>query len=859
MNSPSSRPPIPNQSAGEHDPDLSRFVLQYEDLEFGELQGTGGSGEVYDGFYTPKGEHVAIKKLHMVKTDTQSEILYKREVDCLAKLHHPFLLPFIGYTTKPPYCIVTKFMANDSLYAALHNDTKNLNLNPTEITFIAYGIAAGMAYLHSQKMIHRDLKTQNVLLDERKYPIICDFGSSREKDILMTGTIGTPNYMAPEFLKTEPYDEKVDVYAFGMILWELLTHEVPFFGLDSTQIIYHVVVLHSQPDIPEDAPHRLQETIKACLSINPTERPSFEELKKAFERGHLYFQDYNKNIFQDLVASVIHRPPPKPKDLYKKNKMTNNSANNFFPLPQQTSTTPPPFPKVYVQRRSSLQFDKTKFDSASRAMTVRPSMLPSSIGQYGKTYLEMLNTHPQQIPMILDFFENHAESVELALLKLWEPFLIFIKSVTDPEILTRTQMLLNRFAQNRDLLYTIEDVQDLHKYICPSTLELFLYVVKFVQDKIDLYCIDALINLCPDEECGEQAIILLCKIVLSSPHSIQNMRIILFFQSNVCNYAEMNGGHLMLLTVVQCDVCSNDMIKSFAASSIVPNIIAAYQALFIMERDKPSLFELDAVLKHVTSDDEPLRVEALEFLRRYAKNAEREPLIKMVDALLTAATHYSSEQAVLLLCRIANSDFNRYRAILQPLAVPRFMKCIDAQTPMFLKMFLTLFKHERARVFFMTQSDTPNFLNNSMRFGGIEEFLAVCWVIWLAADLNAEFSAKICKNGLVQKICEKVPKFKEQSILILVLSPIVKVAKYNYVPEFSIVIQYLIYLILHRHKSSLHCIRALTAISQQPEAHPTLLKENIISVLKGYTDNGEADSHKHKLLNNLKKGGLYQC
>ena len=236
----------------------SKFVLNHKDLQVIKVIGSGAFGEVSVGIYLPTETKVAIKKLHILESNERNEELYIREVECLSSLKHKFLLPFIGFTESYPYCIVTKYISGGTLYSAIHNDDceeqkkKPKKLNPTELNIIAYGIANGMKYLHKKKIIHRDLKTQNILLDKNKKPVICDFGSSRRMEMKKTMTItsvGTSNYMAPEFFEGE-YDEKVDVYAYAMMIWEMLTKEIPFDGYGDAQVLYMVKFKNQRPTIP---------------------------------------------------------------------------------------------------------------------------------------------------------------------------------------------------------------------------------------------------------------------------------------------------------------------------------------------------------------------------------------------------------------------------------------------------------------------------------------------------------------------------------------------------------------------------------------------------------------------------------
>jgi serine/threonine protein kinase len=289
---------------------LSQFHLRYTDLKLERSIGAGSYGEVWVGRTLNSNHNVAIKKLHRADADSTSLEMYCREVESLSSATHPFILPFIGFTTQSPFCIVTKFIPNDSLFNALHEDPKSLQLTPLDLSVIAYGIADGMSYLHSISFIHRDMKSENILLDENKLPVICDFGSSRRvnpQEALKTGEIGTPNYMAPEFIRAEAYTQKVDVYSYGMILWEMLTRTTPFSGMVHSQVIFQVIVKQARPEIPAGTPDALSSLIQSCWAADPGSRPEFSAIARAWKSGAVAFPGCDAKSFQ---SRVLTKPVP---------------------------------------------------------------------------------------------------------------------------------------------------------------------------------------------------------------------------------------------------------------------------------------------------------------------------------------------------------------------------------------------------------------------------------------------------------------------------------------------------------------------------------------------------------------------
>jgi serine/threonine protein kinase len=127
--------------------------------------------------------------------------------------------------------MITEFVNKGSLFEMLHQ--KKYLLEDDRIIKIAKQIAMALQYLHKKKILHCDLKSQNILLNDDWTVKICDFGLARYKEKFQKdnhGKIGTPHWMAPEILRGEKYEEAADVYSFGVILWEMMTGEIPYMG-----------------------------------------------------------------------------------------------------------------------------------------------------------------------------------------------------------------------------------------------------------------------------------------------------------------------------------------------------------------------------------------------------------------------------------------------------------------------------------------------------------------------------------------------------------------------------------------------------------------------------------------------------
>ena len=151
---------------------------------------------------------------------------------------------------------------------------------------MAVGAATGIAYLHSQQpvILHRDLKSMNLLVSDSFVIKVCDFGLSRSK--IVTGImtrIGTVQWAAPEILREEEYNEKCDVYSFAIVLWELWSHSIPFQGLTPYQIAMDVARKKRRPPLSSSCPKPLSALIRSCWDDNPKMRPEMPAVVRALE------------------------------------------------------------------------------------------------------------------------------------------------------------------------------------------------------------------------------------------------------------------------------------------------------------------------------------------------------------------------------------------------------------------------------------------------------------------------------------------------------------------------------------------------------------------------------------------------
>lgn len=279
--------------------------VSIQDFQISIPTGSGVSATVFHAINKITKEEAAVKEFKWPQMFGSRLQSFQREVAVLANVNHPCLLKLIGATGTPPFCIITEWMPNGSLYQALH---ENRMPDPTMRSIAAFDIARGMQYLHAHQIVHRDLKSLNVLLDSNYHIRICDFGFSRHasNEQQMTSNIGTPHWMAPEILDvTHNYTSKVDVYAYGIVLWELVTSLTPYSGIDTRAIISEVRTKDIRPILPTSdvLNPSLRDLITQCWDRNPDVRPSFDEIVRRFEDDHVRLNGTDEAVFAEYIKN----------------------------------------------------------------------------------------------------------------------------------------------------------------------------------------------------------------------------------------------------------------------------------------------------------------------------------------------------------------------------------------------------------------------------------------------------------------------------------------------------------------------------------------------------------------------------
>ncbi|KAH0787311.1 TKL family protein kinase [Histomonas meleagridis] len=254
----------------------------------------GGYGIIDKGIIKITSQYVAMKR---ARTNEAYESL-KEEFKLLCKCTHPAIQSIIGFYDTGNYndsVLITPFQEHGSLRDVIYQKPEEWNIE-TKIISI-FGIASGMQYLHSIGICHRDLKVDNILINDKFYPIISDFGISRviPTNEYMSTHVGTLYYIAPEIIQGNDYTKEVDVYSFGLLANEIFTGEIPYKKLNASDIIENKKN-GTLPEIAKDIPEFLEKLIQACLSQEPTKRPTFKKIVKKIKSHYDDIVDNTKDI-----------------------------------------------------------------------------------------------------------------------------------------------------------------------------------------------------------------------------------------------------------------------------------------------------------------------------------------------------------------------------------------------------------------------------------------------------------------------------------------------------------------------------------------------------------------------------------
>uniref|UniRef100_A0A8C8YIX1 Tyrosine-protein kinase n=1 Tax=Prolemur simus TaxID=1328070 RepID=A0A8C8YIX1_PROSS len=361
-----------------------KWEMERTDITMKHKLGGGQYGEVYVGVWKKYSLTVAVKTL---KEDTMEVEEFLKEAAVMKEIKHPNLVQLLGVCTlEPPFYIVTEYMPYGNLLDYLRECNRE-EVTAVVLLYMATQISSAMEYLEKKNFIHRDLAARNCLVGENHVVKVADFGLSR----LMTGDTYTAHagakfpikWTAPESLAYNTFSIKSDVWAFGVLLWEIATYGMsPYPGIDLSQV-YDLLEKGYRMEQPEGCPPKVYELMRACWKWSPADRPSFAETHQAFETM-FHDSSISEEVAEELgraassssVVPYLPRLPTLPsktrtlkKQLENKENIegvpdaTENSASNSAPgfiRSAQASSGSPALPRKQRDKSPSSLLEDAK-------------------------------------------------------------------------------------------------------------------------------------------------------------------------------------------------------------------------------------------------------------------------------------------------------------------------------------------------------------------------------------------------------------------------------------------------------------------------------------------------------------------
>ena len=363
-----------------------KFFADFVDLDDYEKVELIKKGQMYSEHEVRKKKtgQLYLAKISNIKIEKLSRdelIRLSREANIMMQIIHPSIVKFLGYSptdfsNKRRPVLITELTKKGTLSQVLKEHRK---LDSTSRLIIMYGISSGMSYLHSHKILHRNLNPDSIYVDEYLHPKIGNFELSSRIHTLesmtfqsISGLKGRPSYSSPEILQRNQYSESGDVYSFGMLVYELITGEIPFKGNDSINYIMDEVIMKSKrPEINDEVEECYRELIEICWSQEPSDRPTFSEITSILKNDERFIKDdvdkdkyhiYVKYIEESNIEFYSNIRAVELEELIKSKKQTNGNTNETLQTTNNTDSNSDPETKESTSKNFEMKI-KTNAES----------------------------------------------------------------------------------------------------------------------------------------------------------------------------------------------------------------------------------------------------------------------------------------------------------------------------------------------------------------------------------------------------------------------------------------------------------------------------------------------------------------
>ncbi len=298
-----------------------------KDFEIIKELGCGSFGRVF------LARHIKTKVLYAIKaidkknkTNIEERPYFRRELEVMYKIHHPNVVKLFGHFEDNNYCyFIMEYISKGNVYNLLTLDKKK-QLSTKLVATIMKDVISAAYFLHNMNppIIHRDIKPENVLLNDGIVAKLTDFGWSNyiQEEKERKTVCGTPIYLAPEIIKEQGHDERVDIWCIGVLLFELITGKVPFHGPDIESLKSNI--LHLKIVWPKEMNPDAKDLISKILKLDPNQRLPLEDMLK-----HPFFLKY----FPDAPSALIL---PDPNIIYKTFIVSKDDPKTWDPVQKNT-------------------------------------------------------------------------------------------------------------------------------------------------------------------------------------------------------------------------------------------------------------------------------------------------------------------------------------------------------------------------------------------------------------------------------------------------------------------------------------------------------------------------------------------